>query len=220
MRIAACSDLHGTLPVIPDCDVAVFAGDISPNYLHKVTGDIDHNADASWLYNDFAALLLELTERKIVAIGVAGNHDILAENDRFFFDSLPWIYLQDEGISLGGVKFWGTPWQPFFQNWSFNAPEFDQGEEFLHEKFNRIPDDVDVVISHSPPAGILDKTGGRHVGSVALNRALQRVNPTLAVFGHVHMRYGVETIGATTCANVAVTDYDYRLVREPIVFDI
>lgn len=213
MRICAISDQHGFLPEIPDCDLLVIGGDISP---------MQNQQD--WWIGEFLPWLMELAARRIVVIGIAGNHDfIIQERGLHWANEFPWIYLQDSGIELGGVKFWGTPWQKWFGGWAFNAPENDHGEEFLEEKFRLIPADTDVVIAHTPPVGILDRVGRSHVGSVALNRHIQRVTPTLCVFGHIHVGYGVETVEGVTLCNAALTDTktgEYVLNREPFLFDV
>jgi len=225
MRIAATSDLHGHLPEVPDCDVLCIAGDIG-------RGDIDPHVDAAWWTNTvdgFLHWLHELRRRNIVVIGVAGNHDfILEHHGHKFADLLPWIYLQDESIELGGVKFHGTPWQRWQGGWAFNSPEVDPGEEFLREKFALIPDDTDVLIAHVPPAGFHDRVGRSNVGSIALNRRIEQICPTLAVYGHIHHGYGVEQVDTgeyqrVTLANVshtAVVDGRYVPQNAPVVFDV
>jgi len=222
MRIAATSDLHGHLPEVPDCDVLCIAGDIG-------RGDIDPRVDAAWWTNivdGFLHWLYDLRRRNIVVIGVAGNHDfILEHHGHKFADLLPWIYLQDESIELGGVKFHGTPWQRWQGGWAFNSPEHqnDPNEDFLREKFALIPDDTDVLISHSPPAGFGDRVGRENTGSVALNRRIQEVMPKLAVYSHIHHGFGVDFCEGVTLANVshsAVRNNQYVPKNAPVVFDV
>ncbi len=55
---------------------------------------------------------------------------------------------------IEGLKFYGSPWQPTFHNWAFNL---DRGEE-IKKVWDKIPNDTDVLITHGPPFGILDKT--------------------------------------------------------------
>lgn len=59
------------------------------------------------------------------------------------------VYLEDAGVELYGLKFYGTPWQPEFCRWAFNLP---RGKACL-EKWNLIPQDCDVLITHTPPVG-------------------------------------------------------------------
>ncbi|XP_078064850.1 metallophosphoesterase domain-containing protein 1-like [Mustelus asterias] len=58
-------------------------------------------------------------------------------------------YLQDSGAMVQGFKVYGSPWQPAFCNWAFNLTE----EEQLREKWDRIPSDTDILITHGPPRG-------------------------------------------------------------------
>ena len=216
MRICATSDLHGFFPEIPDCDVLCIAGDI------VACNPADPRMDAASLI-EFGHWLAALVERGITVIGVAGNHDFILRDHEEFARSLPWIYLLDESVEFGGLKFHGTPWQPWFCEWAFNAPEVDPGEEFLTEKFALIPDDTDVLIAHGPPAGFHDRVGRRNVGSIALNRRIQEIKPKLAIYGHVHHGYGVEQVEGVTLANVSytsVTNNRYVPANSPMTFEL
>ena len=86
-------------------------------------------------------------------------------------------YLQDAGLELFGLQIWGTPWQPWFYDWAFNAPRHD-GEAFLASKFEAaIPADTDIIVAHGPPRGFGDRTRQTHVGSTAMTATLERVQP-------------------------------------------
>jgi Icc-related predicted phosphoesterase len=97
----------------------------------------------------------------------AGNHDQSIEAWGIP-EELRCHYLQDAAIELFGLRIWGTPWQPWFYDWAFNAPRRN-GEEFLASKFETIPADTDIVVAHGPPHGFGDRTsrqgGHAHVGS-------------------------------------------------------
>ena len=61
----------------------------------------------------------------------------------------------------------------------------------LSNHWDKIPDDIDILITHGPPHGILDKTyRNENVGSKSLRRIMGRVTPKLWVFGHIHEAYG------------------------------
>ena len=126
------------------------------------------------------------------------------------------IYLENSGVEIDGVKFWGSPWQPEFFNWAFNLPRGPK----LAEMWALIPDDTDVLITHSPPYGILDQIySGEHVGCEDLLAALQRVRPKVHVFGHIHEGYGMLKQNGTTFINASVCDERYRPFNAPIVID-
>jgi Icc-related predicted phosphoesterase len=63
----------------------------------------------------------------------------------------------------------------------------------LAEKWEKIPSDCDVLVTHTPPFGILDECvhGGR-VGCDQLRRCLDEgiISPRLHIFGHIHEQYG------------------------------
>lgn len=127
-------------------------------------------------------------------------------------------YLQDTQVTACGIKVYGSPWQPRFHNWAFNLP---RGRDLLNA-WNRIPDDTDVLVTHTPPIGHGDLcVYGTHVGCVELLTVIQRrVRPRYHVFGHIHEDYGMTTDGQTTFINSAICDVNYQPVNAPIIFDL
>lgn len=127
-------------------------------------------------------------------------------------------YLQDQEIVIYGLKIYGTPWQPEFCKWAFNVP---RGEACLR-KWNLIPDDTDVLVTHTPPIGHGDLccTGVR-AGCVELLSTVQkRVRPKYHVFGHIHEGYGVSSDGKIIYINASTCDISYLPTNPPITFDI
>lgn len=215
MRLAATSDLHGHLPEVPACDLLLIAGDIAPVSRHDV------KFQARWLDETFRRWLEAVPARHVV--GIAGNHDFVFERapDAVAQD-LPWTYLQDEAACVEGLRLWGSPWTPWFYDWAFNAPRHDSEEAFLTERYAAVPDETDLLLVHGPPRGYGDLTARRErVGSDALLRLVDRVEPALAVFGHIHEARGSWTRGSSILANVSAVDLHYRPVAEPVVtFDL
>lgn len=156
-----------------------------------------------------------------VKILIAGNHDWLFEQEPALAESLITnaIYLRDSSVTVGGLKFYGSPWQPRFMHWAFNL---SRGAE-IKEKWDLIPADTDVLITHGPPLGILDQVprdltdGYEHTGCEELLPAVQRIKPKLHVFGHIHEGYGVERRDGITFVNACVCDAAYRPVNPAIV---
>jgi Icc-related predicted phosphoesterase len=126
--------------------------------------------------------------------------------------------LEDESLELFGIKFYGTPWQPEFHRWAFNLP---RGRPIL-DKWNLIPADTDILITHTPPVGFGDLTAtGIRAGCVdLLNTIQQRVKPKYSIFGHIHEAYGVTSDGKTVFINASTCDINYMPNNPPIVFDI
>lgn len=208
MKIVAFSDSHWRLDKleIPPGDVLVFAGDWSQS-----NGSI---MDAI----KFAAFVKKVPcKHKII---IAGNHDFCAQSEssivKQVFSEAGAIYLQDNGCEIGRIKFYGTPWCPEFMNWAFMKPDYD-----LTYVFKKIPTDTDVLITHTPPYGILDKIENREsVGSHALEETLRRVKPAIHIFGHIHNGYGHEYSDHTIYYNVSVCDDDYNLINKPTIIEV
>jgi Icc-related predicted phosphoesterase len=209
-RIAATADLHGSTPEIPPCDVLLIAGDVCP-----VT---DHRPDFQrrWLEWVFAPWLERLGAETIV--GIAGNHDFVAQADPELMRSLPWTYLQDKTSTVAGLTIHGSPWTPTFNEWAFMRDELE-----LETIWTRIPDDVDVLMTHGPPFGHGDLVvDGRHAGSTTLlARLAQLASLRLHVFGHIHESGGShDRLGGATLANVSYVDFRYRPALQPVVFEL
>lgn len=208
------ADLHGHLPPVPDCDVLVIAGDMTPPSDHGLA------FQRAWLDTTFRGWLSRAPAREVVAI--AGNHDFLFERAPESAPELPWTYLQDSAAVVGGLRFWGSPWTPWFFDWAFNAPQDDVAEEFLAARYATAPEACDVVVVHGPPAGYGDLTArGQSVGSGAFLSLIDRIAPRLAVFGHIHEGRGEWMRGASRLVNASAVDLRYALVAEPIqVFEV
>lgn len=190
MKLVVLSDTHGRHRAIdiPDGDVLIHAGDFSVWF-----GTLEELAE----FNDFLAQLPHV--HKIV---VAGNHDFPFERENAEARAILTHarYLQDEALEIEGVKFYGSPWQPEFLNLAFNLP---RGEP-LRRKWDMIPSDTDVLITHGPPHGIGDRTfDGLHVGCEELLARVQEIKPRVHVFGHIHEGRGRIDIGETTFVNAA-----------------
>lgn len=154
---------------------------------------------------------------------IAGNHDYLFEKEEWLVRNLleqyPSItYLQDSGCEIGGLRFWGSPWQPWFCDWAFNLPRKGPA---LREKWNQIPVHTDVLITHGPPFGTLDQVGdGEHLGCEELAIRLTAVRPRVHLFGHIHDGYGLKERDGTCFVNACVCDEDYRVSNPPIVLEV
>jgi Icc-related predicted phosphoesterase len=150
---------------------------------------------------------------------IAGNHDRLFEIDKVKkyellkqFPNL--IYLEDELFGLynldtdKSVKIYGSPWQPEFYNWAFNLPR--NGEE-MKARWNAIPEDTDILITHGPPHGYLDIPGGQsiHVGCEMLRERVDEIKPKIHVFGHIHGSAGYYFNGHTHFINASILNEQY-----------
>ena len=154
---------------------------------------------------------------------MAGNHDWLFERRPTVAEGLipsGVTYLRDAGVSIHGINFWGSPWQPWFNDWAFNL---QRGAE-IAAKWALIPDDVHVLITHGPPYGILDEVvmpPGKHDGCEALRERLGALPALrLHVFGHIHEAYGTFSDDGLQFVNASICDLQYAPVNAPVMVDL
>jgi len=224
MKITAFSDGHGMFPKFKeDGDILLIAGDILPVWNHNLT------FQKHWYEESFIPWLDSLPFKHKVFC--CGNHDLY-----FYHSSLKEIrknlpsncyYLQDDSVTLDGIKIYGTPWQLPFCDWAFNLCEED-----LAIKFKKIPNDIDILLSHGPAYGyadiVLHKTyycSDGNLGSKALLDAVRRTNPKFVISGHIHtanheLISGCFNNKITEFANVSYIDEKYEPYYDPLVFNI
>jgi len=202
MRLVAVADTHlfHDELVVPDGDVFVHAGDLCRG------GDLDElRAALAWIRSLPHA-------HKVI---VAGNHDFaFAEHaDEARALASDFVYLEDSGATVAGLSFWGSPWQPAFNDWAFNLPRGPA----LAEKWALVPDRVDVLVTHGPPLGIGDRgpVEGR-LGCADLLARVRAAAPRLHLFGHIHQDGGAWPIGPTLFVNATTWESE----RAPTVIDI
>jgi 3',5'-cyclic AMP phosphodiesterase CpdA len=178
ITVVCVSDTHNSQPNIPPAEILIHAGDLTQS---GTQGEIQKGLD--WLNSlphPFKIL-------------VAGNHDILLDENQPGRASLKWgsvIYLENEATTISCrngrcLKIYGSPLSPRHGNWPFQYP---RDEDVWHGK---VPEDTDILITHGPPKGHLD-TG--YLGCRFLLDEIWRKKPRLHVFGHVHEGYGLEWV--------------------------
>ena len=205
LRLVVVSDTHGLHDrlEIPPGDVLIHAGDVTSR------GDL-HELRA------FDAFLARLDHpHKLV---IAGNHDFCFERQPAAARALlrHATYLEDDATEIEGVRFYGSPWQPWFYDWAFNL---ERGAE-IRAKWRLIPADTEVLITHGPPLGRGDVTvRGEAVGCADLLERVREIRPRYHLFGHIHEAYGTSEDGVTTFVNASSCDLRYRPVNSPVVID-
>ena len=227
MRITVLSDTHtrhGLIPMedLPGGDLLIHAGDImNSGYNKNDIFDFCH-----WFQS------LKQYEDKVF---IAGNHDRMFENHPE--DVKEWldkfgniIYLQDDDLVLYGdgpegnspndnIRIYGSPWQPEFYSWAFNLQR--NGIE-LSGKWEAIPDNTDILITHGPAFGTLDTVTGRpwdSLGCELLAERIERLRPKIHVCGHIHSGYGYDFKDGTHFFNASVLDEQYEYTQKPMTFD-
>lgn len=222
-RIIAISDTHSFhhdvfLPEYQEGDILVHAGDIT------------HKGELSILTN-FSQWLHSLPYEKILV--VAGNHDWCFvhqyHNSKNILerDEGKVIYLQDDVVEIGGLKFYGSPYQPTFHNWAFNL---DRGD-IIERKWSIIPDDVDILITHGPAKGhvggiLRTVMSGRQMiedlGCQDLMDRIVDINPIYHICGHIHDGYGSFTsdLCDTRFINASICTESYKPANSPFILPI
>ncbi|XP_023560013.1 metallophosphoesterase MPPED2 isoform X2 [Octodon degus] len=138
-------------------------------------------------------------EYKIV---IAGNHELtfdkefmadLVKQDYYRFPSVSKlkpedfdnvqalltnsIYLQDSEVTVKGFRIYGAPWTPWFNGWGFNLP---RGQSLL-DKWNLVPEGIDILMTHGPPLGYGIMTDGytTYINASTCTVSFQPTNPPI-----------------------------------------
>lgn len=210
MKILCISDTHNRHRVLrdlerglPAADVLIHCGDATMRGLIEEVGSF-----GNWFRN--------LPYRH--KLFVPGNHDFLFDKQlmvaRELMSGMGVSVLVDQSIRIDGVKFYGTPWVPNLEGWAFYGDHIT-----LVSRFHHIPNDTQVLITHGPPAGVLDN-GRNHYGSRELAARVGELGQLkLHCFGHIHESYGREN-DAHISVNASICDIDYDAVNAPVLIEI
>lgn len=197
MKILHLSDTHGChhqLRNLPEADVVVHSGDFCM---------VGTEQEAFDFLNWFCDLPYK---HKIF---ICGNHD-----DCLYRASIDGLdnnvhYLYNSGIELYGMKFYGIPM--FMSDCITDAQDHN---------YANIPLDTDIVITHTPPYGILDFDDNINYGSKHLLQRITDINPRLHLFGHIHRQHVIQRINSVTYSNGAIIDSDYLSLSSPNIIEL
>ena len=203
-RIVLLADTHRQHRklTIPECDLLIHAGDFC---------SFEKNDEA--VLADAEEWFAELPAQKCLAVG--GNHDFLLHRKEFTFNQV--TILQDQLLEWEGLSIYGSPWIPDLSRFAYHL----QADELL-AKWQAIPSNIDILITHTPPWGILDLRCERimPLGCRHLADELKRIKPRLHVFGHVHESHGELHQDGTHFVNAAVAGGpDLQIRNKPTVVD-
>ncbi len=239
MRITHISDTHNKHKQLngklPGGDLLIHSGDFtSIGREHEVEGFI------KW-FNEI--------DNYTNKVFIAGNHDltfeseILLKNKSEYFERKPysnpnpsmgkpdWLevllqsdlddnvfYLENSFLILDDIKIWGSPYSPSFgHGWAFNS---DRGYD-INSIWSKIPNDTEIVITHTPIYGYCDRTQNTYenVGCANLYHRLNELEPHLHFSGHIHEAYGYKQTHWGYAFNGCNCDLTYEVYNEPITFD-
>ncbi len=210
INITLISDTHlvfNDVNSLPGGDILIHAGDVSKR------GRIDE------IY-EFLTFFESIPNYKH-KVFIAGNHDFRFEDDpnsiMELLNRFPNLnYLENKLIEIEGIKIWGSPIQPWFHDWAFNRTRGDQIKKY----WDMIPADIDILVTHGPPFGILDRTRtGERVGCEDLLESLKRIKPKIHVFGHIHEGYGTIERDDVLFVNASVLNLSYQATQNPITVE-
>lgn len=226
LNILHISDTHGfhSSFIYPEetIDIVIHSGD-STNIRSPYMNEREFMDFIYW-YKEFPAKY---------KIYVAGNHDsyIFEANTfaRKLMKDLGVIYLEDTGIEIEGIKFWGTPWTPRFGDWCFMK---DRAK--MYKVWERVPVDTNVLITHGPPMGILDITQNRDrtydiCGDKSIHNYFDKWEDMKYIcFGHIHdsgycLNYGIKEykeIKFVNSASVEDSRFDKGLIHHGNIINI
>jgi Icc-related predicted phosphoesterase len=205
MQITTISDTHSLHHQIqlPGGDVLIHAGDVCNRGSEREAIDF-----MNWFSN----------QKYTYKIFIAGNHDFYFENvqENTIKALLPEavFYLNDSGITIEGISFWGSPITPEFHNMAFNRK---RGID-IAKHWDLIPPKTDVLITHGPAYGILDKTfQNLYVGCTNLLTKIEEIKPQYHIFGHIHEGFGLIERDETTFINTSSVDFHYKMRTTPFI---
>jgi Icc-related predicted phosphoesterase len=185
VKILHLSDTHrqqNKINIPSDIDIIIHSGDFS-NKKDSLRNEKEALAFIDW----FSSLDIKY---KVL---VAGNHDTSIQARLITPEQIEnrgIIYLENASVKIEGLLVWGSPYTPLYGEWAFMAEE-----DRLALMWETIPDDADIVITHGPPLGMLDMTFDsiindtphyRLCGSKSLADRMDKIQPTLHCFGHIH----------------------------------
>ncbi len=195
-----CKELGLKIPQGIDIDIVIHSGDESH------TKQMDFNAAECYnfleWYSQFPA------KHKIL---VAGNHSTAIFHKRITrqtIESFGITYLEHEYAEIEGIKIFGSPYTPTFNDWVFIKPRHK-----MSTLWDIVEDPADILVLHGPPKGILDLAYSNtrkleKCGDANLHKMIARIKPKLVLFGHIHdnhdnYNYGVLSRNGVTYSNAA-----------------
>lgn len=242
MKIDCISDLHGHYPKLEGGDLLIIAGDLTKT---------DSRED--WFFMCGKLSIWSKIYKQVIVI--AGNHDNELEKhnviNSFFAQDMDKnyyepetknvSYLEDSEImfvnhsllimeeqkihEIRYIKIWGSPWSPWFKGVNPKCKAFMLSDNKLAKKYAKIPDDIDILITHSPPYGTLDgiplEDGTLfHVGCKSLRNEIDSgrfKNLKYVICGHIHEQghcsYHENGIYYYNCSHV---NEHYKPIHQPI----
>ena len=220
IRFLILSDTHGAElpPNLPECDVVLHCGDLTEDGSPRsISGALEALSEVRAEFKLVIAGNHEIALDEQYYLSEGGSSADVQAAQQLISPS-PASKASESGVNFlsegthtftlsSGTSFsiYTSPYTPAygasaFQYPSnedrFNAPSLTPSwAHNVSTETSRIPNNVDIIMTHGPPKYILDSTfDGRSAGCEHLRRALERVKPRLHCFGHIHRSFGAQRI--------------------------
>lgn len=189
-HISDTHSLHENLEVPKGVDLVIHSGDATC-YHERKPNKVEWEKFSKWFE------LLPIRNK----VYVPGNHD--AELQVRHYNNLDFeeYVLIEKSVEIEGIKIYGQPYTPEFLGWHFMewAPE-------MYRKWEKVPVDTEILVSHGPPFGILDKNYyGKECGDASYRHFIERSKIKACLFGHIHPSVGKMRVGQTLFYNSSCT---------------
>lgn len=228
MKVTAISDIHGNLIDIEPCDVLLICGDVSPLDIQR-----DYIQMTKWFFNEFYEWIMKLPCDRVIL--TPGNHDFWFEK----FLTQPTFYISDKltilidgetniyyGVDNRRYKIYATPQCKTFGKWAYMP-----GDNLLNDYYNKIPEDVDILMCHDAPligyvSNIMEQKSeiypnGIPAGNIYLLDAILEKKPKYVLCGHIHSGdHELTEIEGIKCANVSILDESYSIAYQPLKINL
>ncbi len=190
MRIFQVSDIHGSFEAaerIPEKAKELKAD------LIVIAGDITHFGGPS----DAEEILEIISKAELPIFFVSGNCDS-PELLKWNPEKLNAVNLNGRLKEFSGYTFVGA---------GGGSGKFGTLTELEEEEFEDVLKNFRqlqkiILVTHSPPYGTeVDFTGTKHIGSTAVRKFVEEVQPILVCTGHAHEGRGITKIGKTVIVN-------------------
>ncbi len=175
MKVAVLSDTFGYLPKITKSyDIVIHCGNICP----LMNGDIiSIDAQMHWLDQSFCPWLKNIDSSvKVVCPGWSDNALSFLEPN--FAHHIDGTYLRDESATFGKMIFHATPWVYPKNNFIDKKlrPAFCARNRTIYDSsLDKIPDNVNFLITRIPPLGILDKLNSNSIGDESIKKKMSKL---------------------------------------------
>lgn len=207
MKITVLSDTHNFEPDLPGGDLLIHAGDLTKfGFRSEVVKQLNYLHENLDKYQD--------------VLVIPGNHDLWAERHLNEFKEACLIggllTLFEEELTIQGLRVWGSPVTKRYHDWAFNKSESE-----LYDIWEKIPQGIDILVTHSPPEGVLDlNRQGIRIGCKSLTQKVKEIKPLVHVFGHCHEDKGILTQDGITYINAAkmVVNFELDPVTRTLTF--